>query len=1338
MPKILPSKIHPKTQEILNLVRKPSSKQRINAFFDKLSELERRKVALDLHENIELDFYQQFELQTKISELYVKHMNDFEKLMGSFVKHSTQAQGIQIATDIIEQYDINQFAKDDINLMLVATKDCNVNLVNALLEKGADPTLESSLKHWSAWNFLIGELAYPTKPELADNYQLIFDLFTKYNVNPAHGHALHFEKELNAHKLSKHLAKLPQLKFVNQIFEVINSSIVDQFSKLFSFATDQLSMAELIDEYQVKYNCDIAAIDSLLNTRDIDGNTPLMKATIKGDLTAIRTLLEYNIDTNIQDVEGNTALHHAVKSGNYEISSLLLNYRNANNPLHEASIIIKNNENITPLDLIIENNFFELRYRNQAYKFSSKLIDYISQNKTNELNDKLSELISGQAGINIKDVFNCLDYMQPWQYSSILLACVATGNLDLLKFIVKSGLIENLQSQLQSALFLASLNDHVNIVEYLILLKVDVNYQNKNGQTALQTAAQQGSNDCFEFLLSHGANPILRNEMGNDALDLALLNGNHVAVDILLKGDLQSVGYTELMLAILDNDFKKISSLLKSTQSKITELTKGGFTTLMIAAMQFADATDEKIKNKLFDLILQLIPRSDPLHINKIKFNFLQLLKSAKENHTLYDLTSEQILKLYDACSTTDFIKQQKGKNFLHLCTILGFDFSDLYEPIFSKAIPTSDLDMFINALDYDGNSPLSYLLFDTEQKFSANHILTMVSHGAKFIRNGVEFKQSQHIKVMLTIDGYLKFTPQELKYINVGDEDGRTALHLACMRNKITIARDLLTLGARIDQQDRYGRTPLHYAAQNNMLLAYKINSDSWDIADNMGITPLVFAMQYVDDVDMLKNYVQTYTSPVNKILMSFFKLKSAAMLDSKISDICDDKNLNHKQKLAIIAALRNYTSLVTPSKDPNIDYAQNEKAHIDFKSTQRYEVAANRIMQEEFESKQYKSGIMPKGYAIGIELEIPGLAPHSFISTPELARLYSAELAFDVTVTNTWLSSNILPNTGDKLELVSEVLNTYTKYEQFIDLCKTLNDSGATINPSAGMHVHFNCRGSTLTTPPLERFVPQKQELDYLKYVALNYIRVENLLRGFMRGGALYNLYGSAYVQGLSEYETEIKNCKTVDELQNICSHNKTLDFTALNRHGTIEFRLHDATVDPILINAWVDCLSRLVSASRTQAEQHKTGQAYESIPNIEELVTLLITMRQYNTSWDPKWGAFKGSETVTTSAYPGKDSRPVQVQIQESPLYKLAHLFINYDKNETRDAKTRIIDFFVENNNLFADGAFDKNSVLKDLKDLLLFTRDNPGLLANSPDIEPAIDAINALLSRNIRKI
>jgi ankyrin repeat protein len=56
---------------------------------------------------------------------------------------------------------------------------------------------------------------------------------------------------------------------------------------------------------------------------DENGMTPLMKATIKGDIELLSFVIKQTRDINLEDKEGNSALYYATKENNLDAVKLL-------------------------------------------------------------------------------------------------------------------------------------------------------------------------------------------------------------------------------------------------------------------------------------------------------------------------------------------------------------------------------------------------------------------------------------------------------------------------------------------------------------------------------------------------------------------------------------------------------------------------------------------------------------------------------------------------------------------------------------------------------------------------------------------------------------------------------------------------------------------------------------------------------------------------------------------------------------------------------------------------------------------------------------------------------
>lgn len=72
------------------------------------------------------------------------------------------------------------------------------------------------------------------------------------------------------------------------------------------------------------------------------------------------------------------------------------------------------------------------------------------------------------------------------------------------------------------------------MARHIIMMGVDVNTRDRNGWTPLMFAIQTTNDDLVMLLLEHGANPTLKTNKGDNAIDLAKKFGRNEYVDILL------------------------------------------------------------------------------------------------------------------------------------------------------------------------------------------------------------------------------------------------------------------------------------------------------------------------------------------------------------------------------------------------------------------------------------------------------------------------------------------------------------------------------------------------------------------------------------------------------------------------------------------------------------------------------------------------------------------------------------------------------------------------------------------------------------------------------------
>lgn len=1354
-------------ETLLRLVRKQVSSVTIFVHFKNLSQADQKELALHLHNNIAIKLLYP-ELEKALNEKYDVISKEFErqmKLLISCLKSRAEPKinsveykkkftaAKKIINDIAANYGIDKFSSQNGNMILYATMANDFDLIDYLLQQGADPIKIDPLSDYYAWGDVLEGFPQSASAKFSTTDLDLIRIFNRHNINILANGTLYIISKSKNIALIETFNALPQTK----LFHDIISSI-----KELTFNVTELK------KWQKASAMSDAQISDILNTIDESGHTPLMHAILHGNDNAAAILIQYDINLNVQNIYGDTALHMAIRKQSRFVHDLLTHV-NTEDPSKNARINLENNagETAYTLSQLIDYKSFGHTFSNRpSVALGRELLNLISRNKIDTFIEIITDaLLSTTSTYNADDMFNFkgpLEIDGKTDNFTLFTACAAMGNIDLLKLFLECNALDKKEIQIENAMLIAAKYGKLEVIKYLITQGASVKTSDSYNRTPLHFAVIHGHVDVIKYLIDQGADINARDGgnftplndavyykqllscviltqakadskiisiYGNSPLDTALLYGSHDFTEILTQGDLASVGYTELMVAIFERKFDIVKKLIvsKNIGDTINQVNNGSFSALMIAVntlnSMFEDGNFDGIKQTSEIIKALLEAGADVKAVNKSHSNFFQLANTAG-----YFEVSSNLEHVYNICGSKEFSKANHGKNIFHIIMELGVNIID---KISELPISTVDYIAAINKLDVYGNSPLSYLLFDTKHDFDFDTIEKLILSGAKYIRNGIEYKQSQHLKAIATpeyiISGFNRgriFTADEFKHINDRDENGRTALHEACIRGKQKIIDILLENdNTQINIQDNFGRTPVHYAMMNEDIFipfsTGKLVADNQadpkelDVPDVFGITPLTLAFQNATKPGRLLDYQFKARHTQNPMNIHLNKLNRAIDPIMTLSDIAQDPVLNYQQKLALISCLRNYVKITGIAPDLYISQLED---------------TAKEVFAKAFESVN-KQESFKRGFALGIELEIPGLVNVSFIPTKELISLVGATLVEDVTVSKTILGNEYSENASEKLEIVSGIIDSELKYDQFLAMSEALEQAGSKVNRSAGIHVHFNVRGSTATHSTIANFLDPEEhyteerkksiELDFLKYAALNFISIESILRGFVRDGVMFDTSGSAYVQTIREYKNAIENCTDIETLQRICSHNKTLDFTALDRHGTIEFRLHEGIVDPILINAWVNCMSRLVIASKDQAFAHKAGQKYAPKQDIEQLIYLLITMREYNKTWDSEWGAVKSSETQTTSIYPGHDKRPVQIQIQEAPLYNMMQLVLQSksiddisEYENISEFATKLETYIQTNFNVFTKRNENEYDTLQELKKLVIFTNENPG--------------------------
>ena len=131
-------------------------------------------------------------------------------------------------------------------------------------------------------------------------------------------------------------------------------------------------------------------------------------------------------------------------------------------------------------------------------------------------------------------------------YHQLLAKAALFGYKDIVEIFLNAGaLVDARNNGHENALDLATITGKLEIVQILIERKADVNNQDRNGFTALMWIAYRRMRleptireldlKTAKLLLDAGADPNIRNNYGQTALDLALKDGNFHIAELLRR-----------------------------------------------------------------------------------------------------------------------------------------------------------------------------------------------------------------------------------------------------------------------------------------------------------------------------------------------------------------------------------------------------------------------------------------------------------------------------------------------------------------------------------------------------------------------------------------------------------------------------------------------------------------------------------------------------------------------------------------------------------------------------------------------------------------------------------
>ena len=233
---------------------------------------------------------------------------------------------------------------------------------------------------------------------------------------------------------------------------------------------------------------------------------------------------------------------------------------------------------------------------------------------------------------------------------------------------------------------------------------------------------------------------------------------------------------------------------------------------------------------------------------------------------------------------------------------------------------------------------------------------------------------------------------------------------------------------------------------------------------------------------------------------------------------------------------------------------------------------IKANEI-QELFELYEEADDVL---FTIGVEIECYGIDKPRF---SELCREKGVALQSEPYNHDTKRHFKLVSDGSirgeNAIECVTPVLRNRAGFDNLEKVCASLNEAGAKVNASTGLHVHVGL---------------QKVDFETYKNCFINYYYLEAAIDRFMANSRRQN--NNPYCQSLKAAHIErIIHAQDKDELAEAFNNDRYYKVNPISfrRHSTIEFRQHQGTTDYKKISKWVMLLTSFVGWSKKHRLDH-----------------------------------------------------------------------------------------------------------------------------------------------------
>ena len=637
-----------------------------------------------------------------------------------------------------------------------------------------------------------------------------------------------------------------------------------------------------------------------INQRSCQGRYPLHIAVLNGNLKIVQTLIKRGASPNVKDNIGNTPLHYAARAEkDYgDIIEFLIN--------HGANPYARNIKGETPLfSAVLSNNrravIAIIRTMKNLGLNYSKLINQKDNNGTLPIEyaakhgNKFIVSILAKNGAIIDNIYT---------------AAMAQDTEYIKKFLKDSALVKMRFEQGKTLLHLASEYGLTKIAMILLENGANVNALDDHNLPPLYYAVRNGHLPIVKMLLKKGAFVHVKTYNKQNLLMVASANNNLELVTTLIRHGADIYYYyrtRERFFSHIIHYVTPLSEALKNKQIHIATYLINQMDTNLDPVIYWIEPLKIAIRNEYLSIIRSILESKLTYQTKKKIYGTLLYHASKLQKTIILEYLLKHALRNKIPVNITylseGFLKQHKDllnrlmSNGAKTYTYQGHKIITLCDTIDDTAI--------LNILHYCGETPLHHAikkrnLREIEKLLSRNRYyintpdtfgrtpldIAVQNNDIKIIKLLLKYRNSfklwkQRVKLPYetpcdladndSVLEILNYCGEELHYFvrrgdsqrvalllqhtdpNIEDSKGEIPLNYAISRGHYGIAKLLIKSGARVNNKNIFGWTPLHEAAYigNPELVKLLMEKGANPyLKDKDGSTPC----SVTDDVEILK----------------------------------------------------------------------------------------------------------------------------------------------------------------------------------------------------------------------------------------------------------------------------------------------------------------------------------------------------------------------------------------------------------------------------------------------------------------------------------------------------